>query len=99
MSLSTNAKHRSHEGEQRDVEPGHVGMGLEVLPRVDDDQRADGSDEDGEQHTEAIEPERQRQIERWSPTCRDAVRPAAADNEGGVREVACERRGDGGEQQ
>ena len=74
-------------------------MGLEVLPRVDDDQRADASDENCEQQTEAIESKRQRQIERWSPRCRDAERPVAADDQEGVREVACERRGEGGEQQ
>ena len=73
------AEHGPHEREQRDVELADVGMGFEVLPRVDDDQRANGSDEDREQHTEAVEPKRQRQIERWSPGCRDVERPAAAD--------------------
>ena len=76
-----------------------VGMALEVLPRVDDDQRANGSDQDREQHTQAIEPKRQRQIECWSPGCRDAERPAAADDRERVREVARERRRDSGEQQ
>ena len=49
--------------------------------------------------TQAIEPKRQRQVECWSPGCRDAERPAAADDRERVHEVARKRRRDSREQQ
>ena len=49
------AEHRSHERKQGDVESSGGRMMLEILSGVDDDQRADAGDEDGEQRTETIE--------------------------------------------
>ena len=67
LSLRTTTEHRAHEREQRDVKPAGLRMALEVLRRVDDDQRADAGDEHREQQAQAIEPERERQIQARRP--------------------------------
>ena len=87
------AQHRSHEGEERDVEAAGVRVLLEISRGVQHNQRADAGDQHREQHAQAVEAERQRQPEARRPRNGHRDGPVHRDQPECVREVRREHRG------
>ena len=83
-------QHRAHEGEERDLKPAGVRMRLEIFRRVQHDQRAHRGDQRRKQYAQAIEMERERQIQPGRPRHRGREWAAGADQPECVDEVARE---------
>ncbi len=80
------AQHRGHEGERERVEAVDLGMSVEVVLGVEDDRHADARDEQAEEQRQAIERERQRQLQLGHPLHRPADRITVDDARRQARE-------------
>ena len=87
------AQHRSHEGEERNLEAAGMRVLREVSGGVQHNQRADACDQRRKQHAKSVEAERQRQPETWRPRNGHRDGPVHRDQPECVREIRREHRG------
>jgi hypothetical protein len=82
VSRQRQPQHRGHEHQQVGVEAAEVLVPGEVAARVDEDERADAADQEGEEEAQPVEVKREIDPEVGRPTVRDVKGFAAGDGAG-----------------